>query len=64
MEGALHGGVPARVIALAVLSIVFFTTRPKFLVLLADAIELVVSAFLTMRSRSSFGGILHIVYYS
>lgn len=59
MEGALHGGVGA-VIALAVLSIVFFTTRPKFLVPLADALNLSSVHFLTMSLSSLivFGGIL------
>ncbi len=59
MEGALHGGVGA-LIALIVLSVVFFSTRPKFLVPLADALNLSSVHFLTMSLSSLivFGGVL------
>lgn len=59
MEGALHGGVGA-LIALIVLSAVFFATRPKFLLPLATALNLSSVHFLTMSLSSLivFGGIL------
>lgn len=59
MEGALHGGVGA-LIALIVLSAVFFATRPKFLMPLATALNLSSVHFLTMSLSSLIvvGGIL------
>jgi len=59
MEGALHGGVGAF-LALIVLSVVFFATRPKFLVPLANALNLSSVHFLTMSLSSLIvvGGIL------
>lgn len=59
MEGALHGGVGA-LLALIVLSAVFFATRAKFLMPLADALNLSSVHFLTMSLSSLivFGGIL------